>query len=439
MKQTREIIVRLLNAIGSRREVEQYLERFSSVDKNKFAVVKVGGGIVRDSLDDLASSLTFLQRVGLIPIVIHGAGPQLHEALVDAGIHIRHADGKQVTDAPTLDVARRVIQKVNLELVDALEDFGTRARPVVTGIFEASLTDPDKYGLVGDVDKIHLDPIRNAVNAGYIPILSSLGETTGGQIVNIDADVAARALARRIEPYKIVFITPTGGLLDEKDRIISSINLAEDYEHLMGQRWLHSGMRTKLEQIHGLLAALPFSSTVSITGPAELPRELFTHRGAGTFIQRGERVTAHDSWEGIDRERMKELLELCFDKDLDPDYFDKKTPLRVYRTESYRATAVVTDEEPAPYLDKFAVTPKAQGEGLGGSIWHRMKTDHPQLFWRSRSGNPVNPWYFEQADGTFRRGDWTVFWYGIDDYEVMRECVEHALAMPATLHARNRS
>lgn len=439
MKQTREIIVRLLNAIGSRREVEQYLERFSSVDKNKFAVVKVGGGIVRDGLDDLASSLTFLQRVGLIPIVIHGAGPQLHDALTEASVPTRFEDGMRVTDAATLDVARRVIRKVNLQLVDALESFGTRARPVQHGVFEATLLDEERYGLVGEVDRIDLDPLRNAVDAGHIPILSCLGETAGGQIVNINADVAAHRLARRIEPYKIVFITPTGGLLDGKDRIISSINLAEDYEHLIEQRWVHSGMRLKLQQIHELLDALPLSSSVSITGPANLPRELFTHRGAGTFIQRGERVETHDHWDGVDRARMRELLEVCFDKDLDDDYFDQKTPLQVYLTESYRATAVVTDEEPAPYLDKFAVTPKAQGEGIGGSIWHRMKSDHPRLFWRSRSGNPVNPWYFEQADGTFRRGDWTVFWYGIDDYDVMRQCVECALAMPATLTAREDS
>ncbi len=437
MKQTREIIVRLLNAMGSRREVEQYLERFSSVDKNKFAVVKIGGGIIRDALDDVASSLTFLHRVGLVPIIIHGAGPQLRDALTDAGIPSKRVDGMRVTDAETLEVARRVFQKVNLELVDALEDFGTRARPVLTGVFEASLMDFDKYGYVGEVDRIHLDPLRNAVDAGHLPILTCLGETSGGQIVNINADVAARGLARDIEPYKVVFITPTGGLLDSKDRIISSINLAEDYEHLMSQSWVHSGMRLKLEQIHALLDRLPLSSSVSITGPAELPRELFTHRGAGTFIQRGERVETHETWEDVDRVRLTDLLEVCFDKTLADDYFAKKDPQRVYLTESYRATAVVTDEEPAPYLDKFAVTPKAQGEGLGGSIWHRMKSDHPKLFWRSRVGNPVNSWYFAQAEGTFRRGDWTVFWYGIDDYDVMRECVECALAMPATLHQRN--
>ncbi|MEZ4462889.1 MAG: hypothetical protein R3E66_24810, partial [bacterium] len=97
-----------------------------------------------------------------------------------------------------------------------------------------------------------------------------------------------------------------------------------------------------------------------------------------------------------------------------------------------RATAVITREGPVPYLDKFAVTPKAQGEGLGASVWNRMRADYPELYWRSRSANPVNAWYFQQSEGTFRNDSWTVFWYGIQDYDVMRTCVEGAFEMPAT-------
>lgn len=433
MEQTREIIVRLLSSMGSRKEVEQYLKEFSSVDSRKFAIVKVGGGTLRDELDELASALTFLQRVGLYPIVIHGAGPQLNEALEHAGIATKRIDGMRITEKETLEVARRIFMRENLRLVEALEDLGTRARPLTSGIFEATYMDQENLGFVGDVSKVHLDPIASAIRSGNLPILAPLGETKTGQIVNINADVAARELARRIEPYKVVFLTPTGGLLNAESQVISSINLSEEYDDLMKQPWIEGGMRLKLQEIKELLDVLPLDSSVSITASDQLARELFTHRGSGTLVRRGERILTFDGWEGIDRERLTELLEHCFGKELVDGYFDDLQPSKVFLTENYRATAIVTEHGGVPYLDKFAVTPRAQGEGLGRSVWVRMKEACPSLFWRSRSINPINGWYFQQSDGSYRHDPWTVFWYGVDGFDEMRRCVDIALDLPATI------
>ncbi len=95
----KETIVKLLYNIGSRKEDEQYLHHFSSVESHQFAVIKVGGAVLPDDLDTLASSLTFLYRVGLSPIVIHGAGPQLNGLLKKAGIDTQYHDGIQIADA----------------------------------------------------------------------------------------------------------------------------------------------------------------------------------------------------------------------------------------------------------------------------------------------------------------------------------------------------
>ncbi|MDH3894961.1 MAG: hypothetical protein OES78_10440, partial [Chromatiales bacterium] len=85
-KQTRQIIVRLLGNFGSQKEIQQYLRRFSSIESEKFAVVKVGGATLHKQLGGLSSSLAFLQQVGLTPIVVHGGGPQLDLALEAEGI-----------------------------------------------------------------------------------------------------------------------------------------------------------------------------------------------------------------------------------------------------------------------------------------------------------------------------------------------------------------
>src|SRR5690606_13416719 len=135
--QTRQTIVRLLSSMASAKEISQYLKRFSQVDAKRFAVVKVGGAVLRDELEDLTSSLAFLQEVGLTPIVLHGAGPQLDAELAAAGIEKQTVNGLRVTSPEALAIVRRVFQASNLKLVEALQRNGVRATSITGGVFEA--------------------------------------------------------------------------------------------------------------------------------------------------------------------------------------------------------------------------------------------------------------------------------------------------------------
>jgi acetylglutamate kinase len=339
----------------------------------------------------------------------------------------------RVTDQATLEVVRKVIQAENLRLVEALEEMGTRARPISSGVFSATLRDRETLGFVGDVNAVDLDPIRSSIRSGTLPILTSLGETQDGQIVNINADVAARELAIAIAPFKIIFLTSTGGLLNGEGEVVEAISLREDYENLISKPWLHSGMLVKIREIKELLDQLPLESSVSMTRADQLARELFTHRGSGTLIRRGESIIRANSWAELDQDRFTDLIRGCFERPLVDNYFSHRNPLAVYLSEQYRATAVIVSESELPYLDKFATTPKAQGEGLGHSLWRRMRRDFPTLFWRSRTSNPVNGWYFQQASGSYRTDRWTVFWYGLEDFSQISRCVHHALELPETL------
>jgi len=435
MSEVRNTIVRLLSAMGSAREIQQYLKRFSQLDAKRFAVVKVGGAVLRDDLAELASSLTFLQRVGLTPIVVHGAGPQLDEELVRAGIEKRTVNGLRVTPPQALGIVRRVFHQQNLALVDALHAMDTRATSVVSGVFAADWLDRENCGLVGKVERIELAPIEASLRQGSIPIIASLGETEEGQILNVNADFAANELVRVLQPYKIVFLTGTGGLLDGAGRVIDSINLSTEYEHLMAQPWVSGGMRLKLEQIADLLRDLPSASSVSITRPAELAKELFTHKGSGTLVRRGEKVLRFESWEGIDRGRMRALIDSSFaPRHLVADYFERTRPCRVYVSENYRTAMILTLEDGLPYLDKFAVLEEAQGEGLGRAVWQVMRAENPRLFWRSRHGNRINAFYHEQLDGCFKEGGFKVFWYGLGaDFGTIERCVAHCAQRKATL------
>jgi len=176
-KETREIIHRLLNTIGSEQEIQQYLRRYSDMDADKFALVKVGGAILQDELPALVSALVFLHRVGLTPIVVHGAGPQLTAALGEAGIESQIVDGYRVTTPEVLKHARKVFLQQNMDIVDALREVNTGAAAITSGVLEAELLEDGRYGMVGKIRDVNLDVIRHAlrglgarlVTFGYAP------------------------------------------------------------------------------------------------------------------------------------------------------------------------------------------------------------------------------------------------------------------------------
>lgn len=430
MDASHRAIRHLLHNLGGRGEVRQYLEAFAAGEDDCFAVLKIGGGILAEELDELASALAFLRNVGLLPVVVHGAGPQLDAALAEAGIETRRIDGHRVTSPEVLAVARRVFVRTSDRLADALERSGVRARPIPTGVLEARVASPE-LGLVGAVERIDPTPIRAALARRELPILPSLGETAGGQIVNVNADVAAREVAAALQPRKVIFLTPTGGLLDDRGRVIPAVNLAEDYDRLIAEPWVQGGMELKLREIKGLLDRLPESSSVSITAPRHLARELFTHRGDGTFIRRGVRIAESKGIGDLDPGRLAGVLEEAFGMPLATGTIDPSTFDRALVAGDHTAVALLVDHPDATYLDKFAVTAEAQGAGLGASLWSRLESAAPRLFWRSRCDNPINPWYLQRADGMRRCGRWLVFWRGFDEPDAIERCVDIAGSVPA--------
>jgi acetylglutamate kinase len=428
MTDVRQVVHELLAQLGSSREAQQYLKEFSGGNQARFAVVKVGGGILRDHLDELTSALAFLHRLGLIPVVLHGAGPQLDQALADAGIETERREGLRVTTEEVMSVARPLMYKENLRLVESLEDRGVRARSVQHGVFLCSYLDRKNLGLVGEVEEVDLNAVESAVRSGAIPVLTCLGESPSGQVLNINADIATRELVWALRPHKVIFLSPTGGLLDRQDRIISAVSLTNDYEALMQQPWVHSGMRLKLQQINEMLQRLPDDTSVSITSAAHLTRELFTYRGAGTLVRKGEEIKVYDKPDSETLSVVLKLVEKSFGRSLRAGWFETLNEPLVLLSETGRAAAIITTGvDGLPYLDKFVVTSEAQGEGLGAAIWQVVRARFPALYWRSRNTNPVTPWYFQQADSSNRAGQWVIFTIGVEDTDQRERCIADAI------------
>ncbi len=297
MAEIRSVVNQVLSQLGASREARYYLKQYSSDAELQFAVIKVGGAVIEEQLEVLAAALAFLCNLGLMPIILHGAGPQLDIALQEASIETVKKRGLRVTTPEVMEIARPVIYRANRQLVSALDQQGVRAQGIQHGVFVCDYLDREELGLVGDIRQVDLEAIRDAAHRGILPVVACLGESPTGQVMNINADIAARELIWEVKPHKIIFLTGTGGLLDESGRIISAISLRTDYQYLVEQDWVHSGMQLKLEQISQLLSGLPESASVSITSVENLAKELFTHRGAGTLIRMGEEIVERKAFD----------------------------------------------------------------------------------------------------------------------------------------------
>ena len=426
----RQTIVQLLSNMSDGKEIRSYLQRFSEVDQSRFAVIKIGGAILEEQLEETAAALAFLHTVGLTPIVLHGGGPQLDRALAQAKIETPKVDGLRLTGSKALDVARAVFVNENIKLVEAVRGQGVDAHSVNAGVIEADYLDKEKYGFVGEPSEVRLGLIKSIVASGAVPVMTCLGVASGGQLLNVNADSATRALVHALQPMKIIFLTGVGGLLGGDGDPIHSINLASDYEGLMNQPHVHSGMKLKLQEIKRLLDDAPLESSVSITDPAGLIRELFTHGGSGTLIRRGEAIRTSAALSDFDRDKAATLVEQAFARRLKPGWWDGLKLHAAHISETYRAGAVMTTIDDFLYLDKFAVVEAARGEGLAHTVWRQMTESTPAFFWRSRTANGFNAFYTNVADGSVKRGDWTVFWCGVEDFAHIAKTVETVASLP---------
>lgn len=431
---TRSAVLSVLNNIGSKREIEQYLAQFSSVSSPQFAVIKVGGAILTDHLDSLVSALSQLYHMGLYPVIVHGGGPQLNKLLEEAGIEPEYEEGIRITDGKTLGVARKLFLQENLKLVEALADKGVHAWPITSGVLQAEYLDKEKWKFVGRVTSINKAPIENAIRNGYLPILPSMAETSEGQVLNVNADVAAGEIARAIEPLKIVYLSEKGGLFHGvTNKKISAINLDEEYEDLLKEPWVRYGTRLKIKELKALLDDLPKSSSVAIIHPDHLQRELFTDTGAGTLIRRGNKlITATDVDSMGDVSQLKKTL--IRDRDgLDASaVVDRylqglgKREFKAYFDENMDALGIVlppSGGSAIAHLATFTVTKHGWLNNISDNVFQNLKRDYSSLMWTVSQNDENLTWFFERADGSVSKDGEVLFWYGVESLDQVRELI----------------
>ncbi|TIA98029.1 hypothetical protein E3P94_00587 [Wallemia ichthyophaga] len=427
----RDQLLHLLSNISSRQEIERYLRVFSSTTNKNFAVIKVGGAITTSP--DLIHSLAVLHKLGLHPVVLHGAGPQLNQKLEDAGVVPDYIDGIRITDPKTLQIARETFLEENLRMCDELEKLGSRARPIPAGVFTASYLDKDKYGYVGKIDKVNKEPIEAAIKAGYLPILTSIAETADGQLLNVNADVAAGELSKSLEPLKIVYLNEKGGIFHGvSNELLETINLDEEYDGLMKEEWVRYGTKLKLREIKDLLDHLPRSSSVAIISADQLQKELFTDSGAGTLIRRGYKLFKSSSIEEVGTEKLRKVLEerepeIKSGLKTASEFFAdlKQHPYTIYGDEPQDVVAIVSHPEgEVPVLRAFLPSTNGVLNNVVENVWAQLRKNYRKLFWAARADDELRAWHFEKADGSFTRAGGSLFWYGAQSISEVEQTVK---------------
>jgi acetylglutamate kinase len=262
--------------------------------RNRVVVVKLGG----EPLDDpalaarVAEDVALLALVGLRVVVVHGGGPQITREMQRRGVEPRFLDGLRVTDDASMELVQRtLVGEVNSDLVRRLNQAGAAAVGL-SGIDATTLVaerEPgpagEDLGRVGAVADVRTGLLTSLLDSGFVPVVASLGVTQGGETLNVNADVAAAAVACALAADKLVYLTNVEGLyrdLGDPSSLVSEMK-RDDLAALVPQ--LSAGMRPKMESA---LAALDagVAKVHVLDGRVEhaLLLEIFTSEGAGTQV-----------------------------------------------------------------------------------------------------------------------------------------------------------
>ena len=259
---------------------------------DKIVVVKYGGNAMTNNelKDAVMNDIVLLSMVGIKVVLVHGGGPEINAMLKKVGKESKFIGGLRYTDEETIDIVKMVLcGKVNKELVSALQMHGGKALGLCgcdgQMIVAQKLTGDVDLGYVGDIKKITTKPIIDALNNGYVPIISTVGIGEDGQSYNINADTAASRIAACLRAENLILMTDIVGLLEDKDddsTLIPTVNVSE-VPYLKKKGIISGGMIPKIDCcVEAVRRGVRKTSIIEGRIPHSILIELLTNEGIGT-------------------------------------------------------------------------------------------------------------------------------------------------------------
>ena len=278
----------------------------------RIVVVKYGGHAMVDEQcrRAFAEDMVFLRTCGILPVVVHGGGPQINGMLSRLGIESEFRGGLRVTTEETIDVVRMVLTgQVGPEVVGLINSYGPLAVGLSGedgGLFTAERThaiiagEPVDVGLVGDVVAVDPAPVTALLEAGHIPVVATVAPDASGQVHNVNADTAAAARAVALGAVKLVVLTDVEGLYanwPDRDSLVQKIDATELAEILPT---LDAGMIPKMAAcLRAVEGGVRRATVIDGRLPHALLLETFTTEGTGTMVVPAGTDTAAPTPEGV--------------------------------------------------------------------------------------------------------------------------------------------
>ena len=258
----------------------------------KIVVIKYGGNaMINEQLkQQVMEDIVLLWLIGVKVVLVHGGGPEINELMDRLGKKPQFVDGLRVTDKETVDIVQMVLAgKVNKTLVNLLEMKGGKAMGIsgMDGrLIESEIKD-ERLGYVGKITKVHISPVLDLLEKGYIPVISTIGCDKQGNAYNINGDTASAFVAGALGAQRLIMMTDIDGILRDKDdpsTIIPHLTI-DEIEELKGEGIISGGMIPKvdccIEAIHkGVKNVVIMDGRV----PHSILMELLTDEGAGTMV-----------------------------------------------------------------------------------------------------------------------------------------------------------
>ncbi len=267
-----------------------YIQKYAG----KTIVVKYGGNaMINEELKSaVMSDIVLLQLVGVNVVLVHGGGPEINAMLKKTGKESKFVNGMRVTDEETIDIVQMVLAgKVNKSLANQLNLSGGKAIGLCG--LDGNLLKAEKQtkngdiGFVGDITDVDVTVINDVINSGYIPVIATVAGGSEGEVYNINADIAASAIASKLNAQKLILMTDVRGLLrdkDDEDTLISVVNVS-DVPRLKNEGIISGGMIPKIDCcVEAVRQGVDRAHILDGRIPHSILIELFSDEGIGTMF-----------------------------------------------------------------------------------------------------------------------------------------------------------
>lgn len=266
-------------------EALPYIQQF----EQKTFVIKYGGAVMEEEQlkSMVAQDVTLLRKIGIDVVVIHGGGKEITALSQKLNIETKFVNGQRYTNEETLDVVQMVLAgSINKDIVRRINIHGGRAvgiSGIDAGLVSVKKYQQDDLGLVGEVTDVNTSFIKNLLKDGYLPVIAPIGVDENGTVYNVNADIAAGAIAGALEAAKLVYMSDIEGV-KSKNGLISHLS-KEDAEKFINDGTINGGMIPKVESaLDAIDKGVQKVHIVDGRIPHALLLEIFTKEGVGTEI-----------------------------------------------------------------------------------------------------------------------------------------------------------